>query len=61
MIEASNNFNPFAFRYNKTKYLIITVVFLLSTSVYFTSNVAFLAVAFLIFRDDVFEEKDQFH
>jgi hypothetical protein len=49
MLVNRNNYKPFSFKYNKNKYFIVGAVFLLSTSVYFTANVAFLATAFFIF------------
>jgi len=57
MIVNRINYNPFKFKYNKSKYFIVTVVFLLSTSVYFTANVAFLAAAFLLFGVMFFYKK----
>lgn len=44
-----NRNNPLKVKYNKINYFIVAVVFLLSTSVYFSSKVGFLAATFLVF------------
>jgi len=39
----------FAFKYNKSKYFVVTTLFLLSTSVYFSAHVEYLTLAFMLF------------